>query len=106
MRRAVYPPAGVQAASLGAQTWTTFSIFFISGLGLKRGATAAALTDWKSALYGFVSILLLTPLLAPAAYRLPLQPPELALGLAVFCCMPTTLSTGIALTQVSWLDPA
>ncbi|EFJ43689.1 hypothetical protein VOLCADRAFT_106693 [Volvox carteri f. nagariensis] len=37
---------------------------------------------------------------APVAGALPLQPPGLALGLLVFACMPTTLSSGVALTQV------
>ena len=32
--------------------------------------------------------------------RLPLQPREMGIGLAVYCCMPTSLSTNIALTQV------
>lgn len=50
--------------------------------------------------FGVASILFLTPLISLAVLRLPLQPPELALGLAVFCCMPTALSSGITLTQV------
>ncbi len=37
---------------------------------------------------------------ALAALRLPFLPPEFAFGLAVFCCMPTTLSSGVSLTQV------
>lgn len=53
-----------------------------------------------SVAYGITSILLITPLIALAVLRLPLQPPELALGLAVFCCMPTALSSGVALTTV------
>ena len=32
--------------------------------------------------------------------RLPLGRPELAFGLAVFCCMPTALSSGVTLTTV------
>ena len=58
-----------------------------------------ALSAWGATLYGFVSILAITPLAALLALRLPLQP-ELAVGLAVFCCMPTTLSSGVTLTQV------
>jgi len=49
--------------------------------------------------YGVTSILLLTPLVSLAVLQLPLHPPELALGLAVFCCMPTALSSGVAFTQ-------
>lgn len=51
--------------------------------------------------YGLCSILLLTPLLGLLAVQLPLQPPALALGLGVFCAMPTALSSGITFTQVS-----
>lgn len=59
-----------------------------------------ALSAWGATLYGFVAILALTPLAAHAALALPLAPRELAFGLAVFCCMPTTLSSGVSLTQV------
>lgn len=51
--------------------------------------------------YGLLSILLITPLLGLLAVQLPLQPPGLALGLGVFCAMPTALSSGITFTQVS-----
>jgi hypothetical protein len=51
--------------------------------------------------YGVAAILFITPLVSLAVLALPLQPPVLALGLAVFCCMPTALSSGITLTQVS-----
>ena len=37
---------------------------------------------------------------ALAALRMPFLPQEFAFGLAVFCCMPTTLSSGVSLTQV------
>ena len=59
-----------------------------------------AFSAWGSVLFGMLSILVITPLAALIALRLPLQPPELAFGLAVFCCMPTTLSSGVSLTQV------
>lgn len=42
----------------------------------------------------------MTPAVALLAVVLPLQPWPLALGLGVFALMPTTLSTGIAMTQV------
>ena len=50
--------------------------------------------------YGLCSILLLTPLLGLLAVQLPFTPPSLALGLGVFCAMPTALSSGITFTQV------
>ena len=72
----------------------------VQGLSLKRGEAARALSSWGAAAYGVVSILFLTPLLALAVQRLPLGRPELAFGLAVFCWMPTALSSGVTLTQV------
>ena len=60
-----------------------------------------ALSAWGAILFGFASILFITPLAALAVQRLPLGSPELTLGLAVFCCMPTTLSSGVSLTQVT-----
>lgn len=59
-----------------------------------------ALSSWGAILFGFASILFITPLAALAVQRLPLGSPELTMGLAVFCCMPTTLSSGVSLTQV------
>ena len=91
----------MRAAELGLQNLTTTGIFILSGLGLRRGATLKALTSWGSVAFGMLSILVITPLAAVVALRLPLHPPELAFGLAVFCCMPTTLSSGVSLTQVS-----
>lgn len=72
-------------------------IFFASGLLLQP----SALESRAALAYGLVAILAAAPLLAFAVLRLPLQPPEMALGLAVFCCMPTTLSACVAITAVS-----
>lgn len=98
--RSIAPKPGIQAANAGLQTFTTTGIFIISGLNLKRGEAAQALSAWGSILYGLVTILLITPLAGFVALRLPVHPPELAFGLTVFCCMPTTLSSAISLTQV------
>lgn len=65
-----------------------------------QGEMLAALRAPLALAYGLATILVCTPMLALAIVRLPLQPPEMALGLAVFCCMPTSLSANIALTQV------
>lgn len=75
-------------------------IFVLSGLALKRGEAMRALSAWGALAFGFASILFITPLAALAVQRLPLGSPELSMGLAVFCCMPTTLSSGVSLTQV------
>eukprot|EP00957_Ditylum_brightwellii_P057640 4370580-Ditylum_brightwellii.AAC.1 len=44
-------------------------------------------------------ILLITPIAAVLCVQLPLQPIELALGFGLLACMPTTLSSGVSLTQ-------
>lgn len=95
------PGPGIWAAERSIQVFSTFGIFVLSGLGLRRKQAAQALQSWGAALFGFISILVITPLAGFAALRLPLHPPELALGLAVFCCMPCTLSSGVSLTQVA-----
>jgi len=96
---ALAPATGLAAASVHLSLFTTFSIFVIQGLSLRRGEAAAALRARGAVAYGAAAVLLITPLAALVAVRLPLQPPALALGLAVFCCVPTTLSSGVTLTQ-------
>ena len=98
--RVLAPGPGIWAANLNLQMVSTFGIFVLSGLSLRRSQAAQALKSWGAVLYGFAFILLITPLAGFLALRLPLQPPELAFGLAVFCCVPCTLSSGVSLTQV------
>lgn len=76
-------------------------MFVISGLILEQGEALAAVRSRVAVAYGLAAILLATPLAALVALHLPLQPPQLALGLATFCCVPTTLSACVALTQAS-----
>eukprot|EP00775_Hariotina_reticulata_P005264 gene5264-5499_t len=94
-----FPQLGLAAAKLHIPIVTTFGIFVIQGLQLRRKEAAAALSATGAITYGLVSILLLTPLLGVVAVQLPLSPPSLALGLGVFCAMPTALSSGITFTQ-------
>jgi sodium/bile acid cotransporter 7 len=94
----VAPGLGVSAASANLPAYATTGIFVLSGMSLRRGEALTALQAVSSVLYGVASILLLTPLAACLALALPL-PREFCLGLAVFCCMPTTLSSGVSLTQ-------
>jgi solute carrier family 10 (sodium/bile acid cotransporter), member 7 len=94
-----FPGPGAAAASMNLHKLSTIGQFTISGVLLQRGEAQAALRAPLALAYGLTSILLLTPMLSFAALRLPLQPPEMALGLAVFCCVPTTLSTCVTLTN-------
>ena len=74
-------------------------IFFCSGLLLRTDEIQAAFSAWRASGWGIVSILFITPAIGVVlAFQVPVQA-EFQLGLALFCCMPTTLSSGIALTQ-------
>lgn len=93
------PGPGTFAAARNLQTFSTIGIFIISGILLQRGEAAAALRSPIAIAFGILSTLLITPLAAFGVMRLPLHPPEMALGLAVFCCVPTTLSTCVTLSN-------
>jgi len=98
---AAFPGPGLWLARVGLQRWTTAGIFICSGLGLRWREARSASRAPGALAFGLLSILLLTPLLALPVLRLPIQPAVLPAGLAVFLCMPTTLSSGIALTQAA-----
>ncbi len=76
-------------------------VFLISGLTLRSDDFRAMLRHWVGVLFGFVAILVITPCLGFGLVRLPLQPPEFAVGLAIFSVVPTTLGVGVALTAAS-----
>ena len=95
-----YRPSPTKIVAAAVSPLRMISTLCLTGLGMRKGETVEALSSWGSFVFGMVSILVITPLAALVALRLPLQPPELAFGLAVFCCMPTTLSSGVSLTQV------
>jgi len=103
----VAPTAGAAASAAGAASWATAGIFLISGLRLSVGDALRAAASWREVAFGLLSILLISPLLAaPLAGALPVNPPALAAGLSVFFCMPTTLSSGVALTAAAGGDAA
>jgi solute carrier family 10 (sodium/bile acid cotransporter), member 7 len=74
-----------------------FIIFLISGSGLKTTEIKKALSEWKAVIYGIFTILILTACMGGVMTRIPLSMPELAYGLGVFCCVPTTMSSGVIL---------
>ena len=93
-----FPAPGIYMAGLPTQYIAVSFIFLLSGLMLKTDEIHAALAAWKATSWGCVSILFATPLLGTAiAFQLPMEP-SFQLGLALFCCMPTTLTSGVALT--------
>lgn len=76
-------------------------VFFICGLTLRTTELKEAFTRRTAlgTLFGFVSIIGITPILGWAARSLPLVPAGFATGLAIFCIMPTTLGVGVSLVN-------
>ncbi|XP_024185458.2 probable sodium/metabolite cotransporter BASS4, chloroplastic isoform X2 [Rosa chinensis] len=101
-----YPSLGCLADSYSLSKFSTFGIFIISGLTLHTGEIIAAADAWPVGIFGLVSILLFTPYFSRVILQLQLQPQEFVRGLAIFCCMPTTLSSGVALTQLAGANSA
>ncbi|XAR60126.1 hypothetical protein NMG60_11033378 [Bertholletia excelsa] len=95
-----FPSLGCLAHKFGVSKLCTFGIFLISGLKLKGGETKAVSEAFPAVIFGLTSILLLGPFLAKVILQVQLAPQEFVTGLAIFCCVPTTLSSGVALTQL------
>ncbi|XP_042017374.1 probable sodium/metabolite cotransporter BASS4, chloroplastic isoform X2 [Salvia splendens] len=95
------PGPGCLADKLCVSKISTFGIFVISGLTLRSDEIGAATEAWPVGLFGLASILFFTPLFSKIILMLNLQPQEFVTGLAIFCCMPTTLSSGVALTRLA-----
>lgn len=83
------------------QTISTILVFLISGVTLRSDEFRAVMKYWHGAVYGLVAILAITPCLGFGLLRIPIQPPEFAVGLTIFCVVPTTLGVGVALTAAS-----
>lgn len=102
-----FPLPGRQLGSLqlddvrAVQAANNVCVFLVSGLTLNLADFAAAARNVRAPLVGVLCILLLTPCLAFGLVRLPLHPPEFAVGLAIFAAVPTTLGVGVALTTAS-----
>ncbi|HJP33431.1 MAG TPA: bile acid:sodium symporter [Candidatus Latescibacteria bacterium] len=94
----MWPEPGRAMARLPTQYIAVSAIFICSGLMLRTDEIRAALRAWQATTWGVLSILFVTPVVGGLfAYRVPMDP-AFQLGLALFVCMPTTLSSGIALT--------
>ena len=86
-------------------------MFVLTGLALRLEDVASALSAKRAAAFGILSCLVLSPALAaPLVVHVPallpaLQAPFLA-GLALVLCVPTTLSTGVILSQACGANAA
>jgi sodium/bile acid cotransporter 7 len=72
-------------------------IFFIFGVTLDSSELLQAVKAWKAVLFGMASMLFLTPLFGFIAVRIPFEPKEFALGLAIMAAVPSSLSSGVTL---------
>ena len=79
------------------QTVCIVVIFFISGLTLKTEDIKNALGAHVALAYGIVTILVVTPMLGFAIVQIPFEPVQFRYGLALFACVPTTLTSGVTL---------
>ncbi|KAI6669299.1 hypothetical protein NL676_004184 [Syzygium grande] len=95
------PSLGCLANRYYLSKFGTFGIFIISGLTLRSGEIGAAAEAWPVGMFGLGSILLFSPYFSKLILQIQLQPQEFVTGLAIFSCMPTTLSSGVALTQLA-----
>uniref|UniRef100_A0A804Q3C9 Sodium/metabolite cotransporter BASS4 chloroplastic n=1 Tax=Zea mays TaxID=4577 RepID=A0A804Q3C9_MAIZE len=94
------PTLGCLAHKYSLSKFSTFGIFIMSGLTLRTKELGTALEAWPAGLYGLGSVLLFTPFLSQFIMQVQFSPREFITGLAIFCCMPTTLSSGVILTQL------
>ncbi len=93
------PEPGMFMVRLPTQYVAVSIIFVCSGLMLRTDEMHAAFSAWRATAWGGLSILLLTPVIgATLAFQAPVEA-SFQLGLALFCCMPTTLTSGVALTS-------
>ena len=98
------PEAGQAAHEAGGVRAATSLVFLLTGLGLRRTDVTDAVTRPVPVFYGILATLVLAPclgvpLLELTPYLPDTVPPEFLAGLAAMLCMPTTLSTGVILTQ-------
>jgi len=74
-------------------------IFFLQGLGLKTDDMKAAMRAYKAVSYGIVAILGITGLYGFIMFHIPFSPAEFSYGAALFCTVPTTLTSGVTLVN-------
>lgn len=102
---ALFPFPSATSSSRNAQAggWkiiTTINmmlIFFIFGITLETSELKSALKGWKVLLLGIVSILFITAVTGFVFINMDFKPREFGYGLAIFACVPTSLSSGVSL---------
>lgn len=100
-----YPLPGKLASSYTASDFRIIEfcnnvmVFLISGITLKIEELQSVFKYKYLVIYGLVSINFITTLLCFVTVRFPFPTETYAVGLTIFCSVPTTLGVGVALTQ-------
>lgn len=92
------PEPGMALATTPINTISIVGIFFIAGLNLQTSEIKHALKAVPSYVFGFLSILAISPCLAFLIIQWNLGPIEFSRGMALFITMPTTTSSGVIMT--------
>jgi len=92
------PEPGIVLATTPINTISIVGIFFIAGLNLQTSEIKHALKAVPSYVFGFLSILAISPCLAFLIILWDLGPLEFSRGMALFFAMPTTTSSGVIMT--------
>jgi len=98
------PARGEAAAWLGwASKVAIGMVFFLHGARLPREAVLRGLTHWRLHLLILSATFLLFPALCVAITHLPawISPPELASGIVLLGCLPSTIQSSIAFVGVA-----
>jgi sodium/bile acid cotransporter 7 len=91
--------AGVYLSNTPTNKICVGIIFFNSGIKLETSKMWKAIKSWKASLFGVVSILFVTPCISFLIQVIPLDDVSLKIGLIIFCCLPTTTTSGVVLTE-------
>jgi sodium/bile acid cotransporter 7 len=98
------PARGETAAALGWVTKVAIGlVFFLHGARLSREAVIQGLTHWRLHLVVLASTFALFPVITLGMAALPawITPPELAAGLVMLGCLPSTIQSSIAFTVIA-----
>lgn len=100
----ILPARGEAAAWLGGLTKVAIGVvFFLHGARLSREAVIRGLVHWRLHLVILAATFALFPLLTVGLAALPawITPPELAAGLVLVGCLPSTIQSSIAFVGVA-----
>ncbi|SPQ97694.1 unnamed protein product (mitochondrion) [Plasmodiophora brassicae] len=91
-----WPAPGAFLARTPTESVAIVALFFLAGLELHLENVRALVSLWPASLFGVVSILLITPLIALLVRFLPVNE-FVGLGITSFAVAPTTVSSGVVL---------